>query len=134
MYEIFFGSKLPETDDKPKNICCLFPLMQKWFQHIFFSVFKAFLKEYPVILIMIPKVWTEEMKLFALHVSYSYKIIIYSFLSSLFLRIRKLMRIRIGQNHADPEPWTQRYFSFPRGWNLQTKKSKIFKLSFFLGR
>ena len=43
-----------------------------------FSVPKAFLKEYPVILILIPEVWTEEMKLFALHFS---KIMIYSFLS-----------------------------------------------------
>ena len=40
---------------------------------IFFSVSKAFLKEYPVILILIPEVWTEEMKLFALHISYSTK-------------------------------------------------------------
>ena len=31
----------------------------------------AFLKEYPVILILIPGVWTEEMKLFALHISFS---------------------------------------------------------------
>ena len=34
---------------------------------------KAFLKEYPVVLILIPEVWTEEMKLFALHISYSTK-------------------------------------------------------------
>ena len=39
-----------------------------------FSVSKAFLKEYPVILIMIPDVRTEEMKLFALHISYSTKL------------------------------------------------------------
>ena len=40
----------------------------------FFSVFKAFLKEYPVIQIMVPEVFTEEIKLFALHISYSTKL------------------------------------------------------------
>ena len=49
-----------------KNKCCLFP----WCK----NDSKAFLKEYPVILILIPKVWTEEMKLFALHISYSTKL------------------------------------------------------------
>ena len=34
---------------------------------IFFSVSKAFLKEYPVILILIPEVWTEEMKCIRIH-------------------------------------------------------------------
>ena len=37
----------------------------------FFSVSNAFLKEYPVILILIPEVWTEEIKFFVLHISYS---------------------------------------------------------------
>ena len=56
-----FGFKLPETD---KN---------------------DFLKEYPVILILIPEVWTEELKLFALHISYSTKL---WFLGDFLARIR----------------------------------------------
>ena len=55
----FVGSKLSKCHKKniqgvPKNSP--------------FRFSKAFLKEYPVILIMIPQVWTEEMKLFALHI------------------------------------------------------------------
>ena len=58
---------------------------------------------------MIPEVWTEEMKWFALHISYSTKLwFIHSFPSffgpdqdPLFLRIR----IQTGQKHADPKPW-----------------------------
>ena len=79
-------------------------------QHIIFSkASKAFLKEYSVILILIPEVWTEKLKLFALHISYSTKLwFIHSFpiinkdyINVLArIRIRKLMRIRTGQRHA----------------------------------
>ena len=52
------------------------------------------------------EVWTEEMKLFALHISYSTKLDLFiPFLTFLArIRIRKFMRIRIraGQKHADP--------------------------------
>ena len=51
----------------------------------FFSVFKAFLKEYPVILILIPEVWTEEMKLL-LHISYSTKLWFIPFLARIRIR------------------------------------------------
>ena len=40
----------------------------------FFFQFPSFMKEYPVILILFPEVWTEEKKLFALHISYSTKL------------------------------------------------------------
>ena len=73
---------------------------------IFFSVSKAFLKEYPVILILIPEVWTEEMKLL-LHISYSTKLWFIPFLA----------RIRTGQKHADPDPkhiWKFHIFGTPR--------------------
>ena len=81
-----------------------YPDVKKILEYFFFLSFQGFLKEYPVILILIPKVWTEEMKLFALHISY--KIMIYSFLfwpesgPYIRIRIRKFIRIRTGQKHA----------------------------------
>ena len=73
-----------------------------WFQHIFFSVTKAFLKEYPVILLLLPEVWTEEMKLFALHI-YSTKLwFIHSFPFWPGSGPGKNMRIR---SDPDPKHW-----------------------------
>ena len=43
--------------------------------YFFLVSIKAVLKKYPVTLILIPEVWTEEMKLFALRLLY--KIMIY---------------------------------------------------------
>ena len=56
-----------------KKHMLLFSLNIKMIRAYFFIVFKAFLKEYLVILILISEVWTEEMKLFALHISNSSK-------------------------------------------------------------
>ena len=44
------------------------------------------------------KVWTEEMKLFALHISHSTKLWFIHLFPYLFARIRA------GQKHADPDP------------------------------
>ena len=51
----FFGSKLPETVDKHKKHMLPFSLDVKMIPE-FFSASKAFLKEYSVILILIPEV------------------------------------------------------------------------------
>ena len=64
-------------------------MWKKLFKNLKKILFKAFPKEHPVILILIPEVWTEEMKLFALHISYSTKM---------------RNRIRTGQKHADRDP------------------------------
>ena len=56
-----------------KHMLPFFPDV-KMIPAFFFSVSQVFLKEYPVILILIPEVGTEEMKLFALHISYSTKL------------------------------------------------------------
>ena len=75
IYEKNFDFKLPETGDKHKNTyVAFFPWCKNDASIFFFSVSKAFLKEYPVILILNPEVWTEEMKLFASHISYSSKL------------------------------------------------------------
>ena len=52
----FFGSKLPETDDKQKKHMLPFSPDVKMIPAYLFSVSKAFLKESPVILILIPEV------------------------------------------------------------------------------
>ena len=60
--------------------------IQKYFRlQIAWNDKNDFLKEYPVILILIPEVWTEELKLFALHISYSTKL---WFLGDFLARIR----------------------------------------------
>ena len=94
--ENFFGSKLPETDYKKnkKTYVAFFP----WCKNHIFLVSKTFLKVYLVILILIHEVWTEEMKLFALHISYSTK----SWFILPFLSL--LARIRIHIFFADPDP------------------------------
>ena len=64
----------------------------------FFLVSRAFLKEYPVILILIPEVW-EEMKLFALHCT-SRTLQNYDLFTS-FLSFLARIRIRTWQKLAD---------------------------------
>ena len=67
---IFFGS-LKRLNNIKKTYVAFIP----WCENdssIFFSVSKAFLKEYPMILILIPEVWRNEV--FSLHISYSTKL------------------------------------------------------------
>ena len=93
--KLFSAPKLPETMINAHDMLPFSHDVKMIPAYFFFQ--RLFWKNFPVILILIPEVWTEEMKLFALHISYSTKLDLFiPFLTFLArIRICKFMRIRI---------------------------------------